>query len=254
MRRILEILLKNNKFPNSSLFVGRKNWGIEREINFVIKYLLCSSNNKPCNSCIDCRKVDKRVHPDFLEIKVEDSAKNIKISQIREIVNFLSYTSSSKNKVIYIKDADLMTIEAENSLLKILEEPGENNYFILSLPNKYRLPPTIISRCVTFNFKPEGLDYIRANIDFEVDEKIFNELNLTNFKGLSFFEINEKLFYYFREYDIENLIKIFIFANLGNHKFIEILLELLDNLKANISKESIIGKLSFFIKKMEMEN
>ena len=238
MIEILKILLRNNRFPQSVIFNGEN----EQILLFVIKYLLCLNNEeKPCNNCISCKKIEKNVHPDFLKLEVEEKSKNIKINQIREAKNFCSMTTSGKCKIVYIKNAELMTIEAQNSLLKILEEPGQNNYFILQTKNKYKLLSTILSRCVHFNLKIENEVEYRKELDFE------------NMKKLSFFEIYEKLSDTLNELkDINEFLKILINSNsdnvIENKKFLEVLLELEQLTKYNINKDSIIGYIVFNIK------
>lgn len=81
-------------------------------------------------------------NPDILNIT------EYSIEKIREIQNFLSLAPySHQNKVVIIKNIDKLQNEAQNALLKILEEPGENNYFILTTSQVGKVNPTIISRC-----------------------------------------------------------------------------------------------------------
>lgn len=70
------------------------------------------------------------------------------IENIRSLKSFLSRQPfSHSNKIIYIPDADLLSLESQNTLLKNLEEPGENNYFVLTTSKPYSLLNTIVSRC-----------------------------------------------------------------------------------------------------------
>ena len=234
MIEILKILLKNNKFPQSTIFNGQ-------DLNvplFVIKYFFCSGVEKPCDNCLSCKKITRNVHPDVLIVEVEDNAKSIKINQIREVKSFCAMTTSGNYKVVFIKDAQLMTIEAQNSLLKILEEPGHNTYFILQVKNKYKLLPTILSRCVHFNLEPVE----------EVEAK--DEFKLENLKKLSFYEVYEKLSELLKqEKEIEKFLKILIISNYpGDMEFLDMLLDIELLLKYNINREAIIGKISFYVK------
>lgn len=84
-------------------------------------------------------------NPDFWLVEEKDS---IKIDQIRELQKQLSLKPFfSTNKVVVLSEAEKMTLPAQNSLLKILEEPPENSIIILTVQNKKMLLPTIISRC-----------------------------------------------------------------------------------------------------------
>ena len=151
-------------------------------------------------------------------------------------------TTSGKCKIVFIKQADLMSIEAQNSLLKILEEPGKNNYFILHANNKYKLLPTILSRCIHFNLKPEK----QSNFN--------NEFLFDNLRKLSFFKLFGKLKELMNNVnDVSDFLKVLIDANSENLnlKFMELLLDLESLLKFNVNKDSIIGKISFSIKNLE---
>ncbi len=253
MKELLKILLKNNIYPQSSIFIGKKNWNLFDTVNYVIKFLFCKNiSEKPCNSCINCLKVNKNVHPDLKIIEPENNSKSIKINQIREVQNFCKMTSFGNKKIVLIKDAFLMTVEASNSLLKILEEPGENNYFILTTDNKYRLLPTILSRCVHFHLKPVKKDFIYQNLDFDFDKSFIEEFKFERLKNLTFSELYEKIQFAFRELEeINKLIKLLIVINSANLsynlKVVSNLLNLLEDIKFNLNKETIIGKVSFLI-------
>ncbi len=87
-------------------------------------------------------------HPDILIIEKEETKKEISVEKIREISSFLNQTSAiSKNKVIIIDSADELNRSSSNALLKILEEPRNNNFLILISHSISKLLPTIRSRC-----------------------------------------------------------------------------------------------------------
>lgn len=111
----------------------------------------------------------KKNNPDLLII---DPEKSIKIDQIRQIQTFLSKKSwrSGKQKTIIMKNAHLMTPQAQNAFLKTLEEPPANSEIILTTNNKTALIDTIISRCRLINLKTE------VNIDIEKNWKKWKEI------------------------------------------------------------------------------
>jgi DNA polymerase-3 subunit delta' len=117
------------------------------------KLLNCEApvEGEPCGICSQCKKADSGNHPDIIIIRPEGNS--IKIGQMRalqEKIYFRCY--EGKFKVIMIDDADLMTIEAANSLLKILEEPPESTVYILIAGDINKLPATIQSRCQAVPF------------------------------------------------------------------------------------------------------
>jgi replication-associated recombination protein RarA len=106
-------------------------------------------------------------HPDFLEISVGDG---VKIEQIRDLTYKLSLMPyQAKHKVALIDNADQMTSEASNALLKTLEEPKSYTYIFLITSNPNRLPKTILSRCQKINFGPLN-EQERSLIVYEPDE------------------------------------------------------------------------------------
>lgn len=99
-------------------------------------------------------ELEKKVANPYYKIQLQ-GANNIKISSIREIKKFQSLTyEEAKYRAVIISDAHLMNDEAQNALLKSLEEPPEGMIFILITPFKNELLPTILSRCWTVNFDP----------------------------------------------------------------------------------------------------
>ena len=114
--------------------------------------ILCLSLPKPCHICSSCIKFDSNNHPDFLWLDSEDG-KSIKIDQVRYLQEKIAEKPIlSNNKVYIINNSDLMTTEAQNCLLKTLEEPPEYATIILILSNENKLLNTIKSRCTKIIF------------------------------------------------------------------------------------------------------
>src|SRR4029077_14344419 len=112
--------------------------------------------------CSNCRKINSGSHLDVMTISVEDEAAQIKIGQIRRILGMLDLKPfEGRNKVFIIDPADLLNAEAANALLKGLEEPPANTFFLLITVNVHELLLTVRSRCQVYNFTPLRLDEIR---------------------------------------------------------------------------------------------
>ena len=141
-----------NKCSHSYLFVGTSGIGKKLIAREFAKMILCEGEHKYCNKCKSCVEFDSRNNPDFQEI-VPDGA-NVKIDQIRQMQSKV-YESPiiSRKKVYIIDDADLMTKEAQNCLLKTLEEPPDFVTIILIGSNKSNFLSTIKSRCIILNFE-----------------------------------------------------------------------------------------------------
>ena len=97
----------------------------------------------------------------YLDPADSDSGKTISIAEIRKIKNFMSFSPfASKYKFAIINDAHLMTEEAQNALLKILEEPNSSSLLILITASPSLLLPTVVSRCQEINFLPHSKQII----------------------------------------------------------------------------------------------
>lgn len=139
--------VKNNKISNQYLLYGENLNEINYDAEALIYNLLVSNSNLKL-------KFDRDKLSDLLVI--EPKKNSITIDKIRDISKFVSTKPfESNNKVVLIKQADLMRTEASNALLKNLEEPKPFVYFILLTDNKNKLLKTIISRCQVINYLSE---------------------------------------------------------------------------------------------------
>jgi DNA polymerase III delta' subunit len=168
-RKIIERLrakLREGRFPHGLIFSGPQGVGKHTCGLMIAKALNCV-NPSPggfCDECPACRKIESGVHADVSTITVEDEATQIKIAQVRQVLGMLDLQPlEGKNKVFIIDPADLLNAEAANALLKGLEEPPENTFFILITVNVHELLLTVRSRCQVYNFTPLTLDEIRRN-------------------------------------------------------------------------------------------
>lgn len=154
-KQITELLMNslyNNRISHAYIFSGQKGVGKEKMALEFAKALNCLTNiNDACNQCSNCKKITHHNHQDV--ILIEQEGNSIKIDQIRQLQKNLLYKAAgSKYKVFIIKQAENLTNQAANSLLKLLEEPSPNVVAILLVENTYKLLPTIKSRCQTLYF------------------------------------------------------------------------------------------------------
>jgi DNA polymerase-3 subunit delta' len=117
-----------------------------------------------CDECSSCRKIASGTHPDVMTLTVEEDATQIKIAQVRRVLELLELQPlEGRNKIFIIDPADMLNTEAANALLKGLEEPPEKSFFILITVNVHELLLTVRSRCQVYNFTPLTLDEIRRH-------------------------------------------------------------------------------------------
>lgn len=141
-----------NKYSHSYLFLGISGIGKKLIAREFAKMILCEAEEKYCGKCKSCIEFDTANNPDFQEI--EPDGNNVKIEQIREMQRKIVEQPIISNKKVYIiDDADLMTREAQNCLLKTLEEPPEFANIILIGSNESNFLSTIKSRCTIIKFR-----------------------------------------------------------------------------------------------------
>ena len=152
IKNILSNNINTKNILHSYLFIGEEGIGKKMLAKEFAKAILCTSeNNKPCNICKSCVEFNTNNNANFNLINEEGSA--IKIEQIRNMqVKIAEKPINSNYKVYLINDAELMTQEAQNCLLKTLEEPPEYIVIILITSNENKVLNTIKSRCMKLYF------------------------------------------------------------------------------------------------------
>lgn len=153
-KRMLQNSLRNDKISHAYIFSGPVGTGRKQAAYALAMAIYCSVNkDDACGHCLECRKVEHGNHPDLSYI--EPDGASIKIDQIRELQKEFAYRATSSETKIYILDqADKMTVQAANSLLKFLEEPVSRVVAILITENGQALLSTIQSRAQWISFTP----------------------------------------------------------------------------------------------------
>ncbi|MFH1292692.1 MAG: DNA polymerase III subunit delta' [Pseudomonadota bacterium] len=158
-KSFLAQVMAREKIPHAYLFTGIPGIGKTTTAMALTMALNCQEpvNGDACGHCVSCRQMKSGNFPDFLSIRPE--GKNIKIDQIRDLNRKLGFAPvSGRYRVIVLYQAETMTTEAANSLLKTLEEPPPGNILILKVTEPLDLLPTIVSRCQRVPFQPLPVD------------------------------------------------------------------------------------------------
>ena len=143
------------------LFSGPDGVGKRTVAELLGQSLLCEEGQigEPCNSCGPCRRVMAGSHADWIVLRPEGEW--VKIGTIRDLIHQFSFRPFEAGaRVVLLDDAERLTTEAANALLKLLEEPPPSSYFLLITANQVQLLPTIISRCQTIPFSPLSNDEV----------------------------------------------------------------------------------------------
>ncbi len=169
--RLLGTFLARDSLAHALLFCGRQGVGKATIARLLAMALNCEEKNfasdksrqvkglfpdhLPCRKCPTCRSIAAGNHPDV--IIIDSGGKPIKIEQVRDLIGALCLKPfGTGKKVAVIDSAQLMTPEAGNALLKILEEPPRETVIILTATGARELLPTIVSRCQQIRFS--GID------------------------------------------------------------------------------------------------
>jgi len=134
--------------------------GAELLFDALTRRIMCANpqGNEACGQCHSCHLMAARSHPDY-HLLQSIEGKDIGVDQVREINEIVAqHAQQNGNKVIYIEQAHRLTEAAANAILKTLEEPRPNTYFILQCDMQKALLPTIYSRCQVWNLLPPDTD------------------------------------------------------------------------------------------------
>jgi DNA polymerase-3 subunit delta' len=174
-------LYKNKKLPNKILLSGEKGIGKSTLAYHVINQILSFDEDHPYdekNFKINpenksFKLILNKSNPNFILIDIDEDKKSIDINQIRNLISTLNKSSFNKKpRLVLIDNIELLNINSVNALLKILEEPNDNIYFIL-INNHKKILPTLRSRCLNYNI------HLKSEESFDISTKILGE-NIKN--------------------------------------------------------------------------
>ena len=169
----LKKIIAGKNIPHAFLFAGPKGTGKTSAARILAKILNCEDlkNGKPCDKCKQCVGITNGNNLDVVEM---DAASHRGIDDVRILRDAVKLSPvSAKNKVYIIDEVHMLTTEAENALLKTLEEPPAHVYFILATTNPEKLIETIRSRATLLQFKKASTPEIVRSLTRVVDgEKI----------------------------------------------------------------------------------
>ncbi|MBP3206580.1 MAG: DNA polymerase III subunit delta' [Lachnospiraceae bacterium] len=159
----LQNALASHKISHAYIINGEKSSGKEYIAKVFAMALQCEKGGtEPCQECHSCKQVLSKNQPDIIRL-THEKPNTISVDDIRKQVNgdVAIKPYSSPYKIYIINEAEKMNAQAQNALLKTLEEPPEYAVILLLTANLNALLPTIISRCVVLNMKPVPDEKVR---------------------------------------------------------------------------------------------
>ena len=198
----INTLIKNDRLPHAILLRGAGSATRGKVSSFLAQAFVCEGENKPCGKCSHCMKAGINSHPDV--ITVDPAAQNekaFKIALVREMKDDAYIIPNEASRKVYIlKSADKMNVQAQNALLKLIEEPPSYARFILECESSSAMLETILSRVSLFDLgtdsddvsdelrrkaddtaarlasailKPTEYDFMKITAEFERDKELF---------------------------------------------------------------------------------
>ena len=168
--KTLQNQIMNGHIGHAYLFTGTRGTGKTSVAKIFARAVNCldPQNGSPCGRCANCLKLQNDNDINVIEM---DAASNNKVDDVREIREKVKFMPVDvKYKVYIIDEVHMLTDSAFNALLKTLEEPPKHIIFILATTEVHKLPQTILSRCVRFDFRLVSVKELMAHL-----EKIFKK-------------------------------------------------------------------------------
>ena len=169
--------IQNHKISHAYILTGEAGMGRKSIANAFAMTLLCEKGgSEPCMICHSCKQVMSGNHPDLIYVTHEKPG-SIGVDDVREQINdtIMIRPYSSYYKIYIVDEAEKMTVQAQNALLKTIEEPPAYAVVMLLADNPDALLPTISSRCVQLNLKPVG--------DQLVKDYLMNEMHVPDYQA-----------------------------------------------------------------------
>lgn len=151
----LHAMCSSGRLPHSFLLYGDAGVGKKTLAQYLCGLLLCVGAEKPCGACKPCRNLAAGQHPDVITVAHSGKLGGFSVQTIRELCADAYIVPNNGDRKIYLlTDADAITVQAQNALLKLVEEPPDFTYFIFTASSKNVFLETILSRVSSIGVPP----------------------------------------------------------------------------------------------------
>ena len=159
----LQSAIAMGKVSHAYIFNGEKGSGKNFLADIFAATLQCEEKGtEPCGNCTSCKQAEGRNHPDIIRI-THEKPNTISVDDIRQQLcgDIMIKPYKGPYKIYIVDEAEKLNIQAQNALLKTIEEPPAYAVILLLTTNAESFLPTILSRCVTLNLKPAKDSVVR---------------------------------------------------------------------------------------------
>lgn len=146
-RRMIEAFFERKRIPHAIILEGTTQVNRMNAAKLLAAAFVCDGENPPCMNCRQCRKVNNDIHPDVIICDRENGKATMGIDTIRKMKSAAFITANDADRKVFIfKEAQTMTVQSQNALLKIFEEPPDDVAMIMTCDSKETLLETVMSR------------------------------------------------------------------------------------------------------------
>lgn len=150
----LSYLQESNRLPHAIIIEGEEGLGKRTFAKEIALNLFCRGENKPCRDCSQCSKVMQNIHPDIYEYSAAGGARSFHVDVVRDVKeDVYMQPNEAEYKVYILGNCQCMSDNAQNALLKVLEEPPKYALFILTTTTKSAMLETVLSRSVVITLE-----------------------------------------------------------------------------------------------------
>lgn len=162
VKQSLALAIEQERISNAYVFEGIKGVGKKTCAKIFAKALVCTGTDVPCGVCSMCVQANAKTLPDIITLVKDADKTQIGVNNVREQIISEAYLKprNAKRKIFIIDDGDILSDEAQNALLKVLEEPPPYVTFIICVTKKERLLATVLSRSQVISFFPLASDLV----------------------------------------------------------------------------------------------
>lgn len=173
LKRLLARAVHSGTLPPSLVFAGPEGVGkrqvamaLAQALNCLAPVQSAADERDACGTCASCSRIGRGLHPDVLAIQRPDDKSAITVGQARDLVRQIGYRPfEAQHRVVIIDSADELGVDAQDALLKTLEEPPPRNVFVLVTARPDLLSTTVRSRCCVLRFAPLAAADIAAALE-----------------------------------------------------------------------------------------